>query len=114
MTVGVSSGFTTCPRRSESRAHASAIDGTPVAATTSICRITRKEDYASDIPEMDTNLSNMEFDEFMKRFMPGPDMPSDLAAKIPNMDRTVLLGALEKDICEELVRVLIQVSSSRR
>ncbi|KAH9835412.1 uncharacterized protein C8Q71DRAFT_118720 [Rhodofomes roseus] len=54
---------------------------------------------------MHSKISEIDFDSFLELFMPGPDMPAELANKIPVMDNTVLLGTKETIICDELCKV---------
>ncbi|TFY68521.1 hypothetical protein EVJ58_g968 [Rhodofomes roseus] len=50
-------------------------------------------------------LSELGFDDFLDRFMPGPDMPTKLTKEIPGMSKAVLLGTEENNICDELCKV---------
>lgn len=65
---------------------------------------THRPEYAK---EMHPRISEMEFGKFMRQFMPGPDMPAELASEIPEMNTRVLLGNTEANICDELVRVSV-------
>ncbi|KZT68400.1 hypothetical protein DAEQUDRAFT_738784 [Daedalea quercina L-15889] len=49
-------------------------------------------------------LAEVEFEKFMKTFMPGAELPSETVLKIPYMNKTVLFGS-EDPICEELCKV---------
>ncbi|TFY58016.1 hypothetical protein EVJ58_g6674 [Rhodofomes roseus] len=90
------------------------IESTPVHASSSNKTHTAKAVYgknslANHRPQyakgMHPKISEMDFDGFLERFMPGPDMPAELATKIPVMDNTVLLGTKETIICDELCKV---------
>ncbi|KAH9835422.1 uncharacterized protein C8Q71DRAFT_710121, partial [Rhodofomes roseus] len=90
------------------------IESTPVHASSSNKTHTAKAVYGKNSlaihrPQyakgMHPKISEMDFDGFLERFMPGPDMPAELATKIPVMDNTVLLGTKETIICDELCKV---------
>ncbi|KAH9835400.1 uncharacterized protein C8Q71DRAFT_908540 [Rhodofomes roseus] len=52
-----------------------------------------------------SKLCELDFDEFLERFMPGPDMPPELVVEVPVVNSVVLLGTNESDICDELCKV---------
>ncbi|KAH9835398.1 uncharacterized protein C8Q71DRAFT_859028 [Rhodofomes roseus] len=54
---------------------------------------------------MHPKISEIAFDDFLERFMPGPDMPAKWAKEIPGMSTTVLMETKETNICDELCKV---------
>lgn len=55
--------------------------------------------------EMRSKLVEMGFDEFMTRFMPGPELLPESVLNIPNMNKEELMKS-EKCVCVEIVRVI--------
>ena len=94
--------------------HPSDIFNTPVQATSSSTQnftaepVTghkeapkRRKRYAD---EMRPKLSTVELDKFLADYMPGTDMPEELATKIPALDKQALMGTLENPVCDTVVR----------
>ncbi|TFY54281.1 hypothetical protein EVJ58_g8957 [Rhodofomes roseus] len=85
--------------------------GTPVRgqvsnlATNSVSAATgRDKDVTRFAKEMWSKMTEMDFNEFMKEYMPGPDLPSESTLKIPDFDKDKLM-ALENTVCVEICRV---------
>lgn len=58
---------------------------------------------------MHFKMVELDFREFLDRYMPldseDHELPSESDLKIPDMNKTVLLGNTENAVCEELVRL---------